>query len=33
MGRLALPQLLFMFPAIVLVVWVYGRPGGGGFRN
>jgi hypothetical protein len=33
MGRLAMPQLLFIFAAVLLVVWIYGRPNGGGFRN
>jgi hypothetical protein len=33
MGHLAMPQLLFIFAAALLVVWIYGRPNGGGFRN
>jgi hypothetical protein len=28
MGRLAMPQLLFMFAAIMLIAWIYGRPKG-----
>ena len=33
MGRLAMPQLLFIFAAVMFVVWIYGRPNGDGFRN